>query len=85
MMNDHRSHLQFQRLRFLPREILVGEVAILCCLAIDGSGQVELADDHTRSHVEILLDNVNQLLRGQVRSPVRLNKHRKGFGNPNGI
>ena len=50
-------------LGILPGEVRVftTEVPVSCSLAHDGPLQVEVADDATRTEVEILFDNFNQI------------------------
>ena len=57
------ASLVLQRLGFLPSEVLVGEVAILCGLAVDGIGQVELLYDDTWPEVEVRPNDIDQFFR----------------------
>ena len=54
--------LELQRLGFLPSEVLVSEVAILCGLAVDRIGQVELLYNDAWPEVEVRPDDIDQLL-----------------------
>jgi len=56
------DHLDLKGLGLLPGEVLVGEVAILGSLEVDWLGQVELLNYHTRSHVEVLVDDSSELI-----------------------
>jgi len=56
------DHLDLKSLGLLPVEVLVCEVSILGSLEVNWLGQVELLDYHTRSHVEILVDDSNELI-----------------------
>jgi hypothetical protein len=56
------SCLEFEDLGLLPAEALVREVSILGCLEIDGLGQVELLDNHTRAEIKVLVDDIDQLI-----------------------
>ena len=69
--------LQVQRLWLLPGEVLVGEVAILRGLVVDRLDQVELLDDNTRPHVEVLANDLHQLLRALVGGSVGVNVERE--------
>lgn len=57
------SSLKFERLGLFPSEALVREMAVLRSLEVDWSGKVELLDDDARSEVEVVLDDVDKLLR----------------------
>lgn len=58
-------HLELERLGLLPAEALVStEVTVLGGLEVDGLGEVQLLHDDTRSHVEVVLHNLNQLVAG---------------------
>ena len=52
--------LELQRLGFFPSEVLVSEVAILCSLAVDRVGQVELLYDDAWPQVEVRPDDFDQ-------------------------
>lgn len=54
--------LEFESLRLLPSEALVGEVTVLGSLAVDRVDQVELLDNHTWTHVEVIADDLNKLV-----------------------
>lgn len=77
--------LKFQRLRLLPGEVLVREVAVFGRLEIYWSRKVELFDDNAWPHIEILSDDLDQLVRRLARGTVRIDEHREGFGNANGV
>ena len=57
------KNLKGEVLNLLPGEVRVftTEVPVSCSLAHDGPLQVEVADDATRTEVEILFDNFNQI------------------------
>lgn len=80
-----KNSLKLQILGLLPRERLVGEVSVLGRLAVDRVRQVELLDDHTRTHVEVLADDLDQLVRGLGRSAVGLDKERERLSNTDGV
>ena len=67
--------LKFQLLRLLPGEVLVREVAVFGRLEINWSRKVELFDDNTWPHIEVLSDDLDQLVRRLVRGTVRVDKH----------
>lgn len=54
--------LELQVLGLFPIEVLVGEMAILCRLAVDWLGEVKLFDDDARSHIEVCPDDLHQFL-----------------------
>ena len=54
--------LELQVLGLFPIEVLVGKMAILCRLAIDWLGEVELFDDDARSHIEVRPDDLHQFI-----------------------
>lgn len=37
-------------------------MAILCRLAVDGSGEIELLDNDARSEVEVVVDDLHELV-----------------------
>jgi hypothetical protein len=77
--------LDLQHLWLLPREVLVGEVTVLCSLEVDWLGQIQLLDNDTRSHVKVLANDLDQLVAGLVTGSVGLNEEGKWLGNTNGI
>ncbi len=79
------GRLVLQSLGLLPSEVLVREMAILCCLAIDWFREVEFLNDDSRSEVEVVQDDVHQFVRRLFRSAVCLYEHRKGFCHSNSI
>jgi hypothetical protein len=60
-------------------------VSVLGGLEVDGLGQLELPDDHTGSQVEVLVDDLNQLVRGLVRGSVAVDEDREGLRNTDGV
>jgi hypothetical protein len=78
-------HLEGEGLWLLPGEALVSEVTILCSLEVDWLGQIKLLDYHTRSEIEVLVDNLNELVRGSGRGSVRVNEDGEGLCNTNGV
>ena len=79
------GYLEFESLRLLPAEVLVGEVSVLCGLEVDRLGQVKLLDNNTRSQIEVLVDYLFEFIRGLVGSPVRINVNGEWLGNTNGV
>jgi hypothetical protein len=77
--------LELESLGLLPGEVLVGEVAVLGCLAVDWLDEVELLDDDTWAHVEVVPDNLDELLRAAVRCAVGLDEYGERLGNTNGV
>ena len=67
--------LKFQLLRLLPGEVLVRKVAVFGRLEIYWPREVELFDDNTWPHIEILSDDLDQLVRRLARGTVRIDKH----------
>ena len=68
------ASLQLELFRLLPGEVLVGEVAVLGRLVVDRLDEVELLDDHTRTHVEVVADDFHQLLGALVGRAVGLHE-----------
>ena len=60
-------------------------MAVLRRLEIDGLVELELADDDTGPHVEVLADDLDKLLRGLVRSAVGVDVDREGLSDTNGV
>lgn len=86
VQTDMMSRLELESLGLLPGEALVGtKVAVLGSLEVDGAVQVELADNDTRSHVEVVTDDLDELLRGLLGGTVGVNVDREGLGDTNGV
>ena len=60
-------------------------MAVLGSLAVDGTVKVELANDDTRAEVEVLVNDLDELLRGLLRGTVGVDVDREGLGNTNGV
>lgn len=78
-------HLEVELLGLLPGEVGVGEVAVLGRLAVDGLDEVELLDNDTGAHVEVVADNLDELVRGLVGSAVGLDEDGEGLGDTDGV
>jgi hypothetical protein len=48
-------------------------VAVLRGLEVDGLGEVKLLDDHTRTHVEVVADDLDELVAGLLGGTVGVN------------
>ena len=79
------QRLEAQSLWLLPGEALVGEVAVLGSLTVDWVGQVELLDNDTWTHVEVVANDLNKLCRGLVRCAVGLNEDGEWLCDTNGV
>ena len=79
------SHLELEGLGLLPGEVGVGEVAVLGGLAVDGVDQVELLDNDTGAHVEVGLDDLDELLGALVGGAVGLDEDGEGLSDTNGV
>ena len=85
-MHKNRSgNLELEGLGLLPGEVGVGEVTVLGSLAVDGVGEVKLLDNDTRAHVEVGVDDLDELGGALVRGAVGLNKDGEGLGDTNGV
>lgn len=83
---SQRNSLVLELLRLLPAELLVGtEVAVLGSLAVDGLVKVQLTDNDTRSEVEVVTDDLDELFRVLLRGAVRVDEDGEGLGNTNGV
>lgn len=60
-------------------------MAVLGRLQVDGPGQVELLDDDTGAHVEVVADDLDELVRGLGRGAVGVDKDGKGLSDTNGV
>ena len=81
-----RAHLELELLGLLPGEALVGtEVAVLGSLEVDGAVQVELTDNDTGTQVEVLVDDLDKLLRALLRGAVGVDVDGEGFSNTDGV
>ena len=82
---DVRSHLKLQRLRLLPREALVGEMPIPRRAIVNRLRQVQLLDNDTRPHVEVLADDAHELVAALVARAVRLDEEGQRLGDADGV
>lgn len=60
-------------------------MAVLGGLEVDGAVQVELSDNDTRSEIEVLEDDLDELVRGLLGSAVRVDIDGEGLSNTNGV
>lgn len=60
-------------------------MAVLGSSGVDGLGKVKLLDNDTRTQVEVVPDDLDQLLRGLVGGTVGLNEDRERVSDTNGI
>ena len=79
------SSLELERFGLFPGEALVGEMTVLCRLAIDWSGEVKLLDNNTRSEVEVTLDGLYEFFGRPIRSTVGLDEHGQRLGDANSV
>jgi hypothetical protein len=77
--------LELQLLGLLPGEFLVGEVAVLSGLEVDGVDEVEFLDDDTGTEVKVLLDDVYELIGRLVRGAVGLDEEGEGLGDTDSV
>lgn len=79
------SHLKLEGLGLLPGEVGVGEVAVLGGLAVDGVDKVELLDNDTGAHVEVGLDDLDELGGALVGGAVGLDEDGERLSDTNGV
>lgn len=79
------SHLKLEGLGLLPGEVGVGEVAVLGGLAVDGVDKVELLDNDTGAHVEVGLDDLDELCGALVGGTVGLDEDGERLSDTNGV
>ena len=79
------SHLKLEGLGLLPGEVGVGEVAVLGGLAVDGVDEVELLDNDTGAHVEVGLDDLDELGGALVGGAVGLDEDGERLSDTNGV
>ena len=84
-LGESPKSLKFQRLRLFPGEVLVGEVAVLRRLVVDRLDQIQLLDNDTWSHVEVVADDRHQFVRRLLRGPVRLDEEGERLCHTNGV
>lgn len=60
-------------------------MAVLGSLAVDGVDEVELLDNDTGTHVEVGVDDVDELLGALLGGTVSLNEDGEGLGDTNGV
>jgi len=60
-------------------------VTVLGRLVVDGLDEVELLDNDTRSQVEVLEDDLDELVGGLVGGAVGLNEDGEGLGDTDGV
>lgn len=85
VMVCEQRRLELERLRLLPGELLVGEVAVLGGLEVDWLGQVELLDDHSGAEVEVGTDDLLKLVRGLIGGSVRVDKDGERLSDTDGV
>jgi len=85
MSSKCSRHLKLEGLWLLPGEVLVGEVTVLGGGAVDWLDEVELLDNDTWAHVEVGLDDLDELVRGLVRGAVGLDEKGSWLSNTNGV
>lgn len=86
VQTDMMSRLELESLGLLPGEALVGtKVAVLGSLEVDGAVQVELANNDTRTHVEVVADDLDELLGGLLRGTVGVDVDGEGLSDTNGV
>lgn len=79
------ADLKLEGLRLLPGEVGVGEVAVLRGLAVDGLDEIELLDDDTRAHVEVVADDLHELVGALVRGTVAFDEERQRLSDTDGV
>jgi hypothetical protein len=79
------SSLPLEKLGLLPGEVLVGEVAVLGSLEVDGLGKVQLAHNDTRTEVKVVLDDLDELVRGLAGGAVCLDEDGEGLSDTDGV
>ena len=62
-MNVLIRGLELQLLRLFPGEALVSEMTVLGGLAVNGFRQIQLLDDDSGPHIEIIFDDFHKLVR----------------------
>lgn len=77
--------LPFQGLGLLPGEFLVCEMTILGSTAVDGVGEVQLLDNHTRSEVKVVANNLDQLITALGAGTITLDKYAERLSNTNSV
>jgi hypothetical protein len=80
-----KVHLELESTGLLPGELLVGEVAVLGGLGVDGTGQVKVLHDDTGTQIEVVTDDLDQLVGGLVGGTVGLNEDGEGLSDTNGV
>lgn len=60
-------------------------MAVLGSLEVDGLVKVELSDNDTGSEVKVVVDDLDELIRGLGRGAVRVDVDGQGLGNTNGV
>lgn len=60
-------------------------MAVLGRLQVDGPCQVELLDDDTGAHVEVLADDLDELVRGLGGGAVGVDEDGQGLSDTNGV
>jgi len=77
--------LEHELLGLLPRVFGVSEVAVRSSLTVDRLLQIKLANNHTRSEIEVLADNFDERLVAPGSGSIRVNKDGKGLSNADSI
>lgn len=77
--------LELESLWLLPAEVLIGEVAILGSLEVDRLGEIELLDNNTRAQVEVLVDDLDKLVRSLFGRAVGIDINGEWLRYANGV
>lgn len=81
-----QASLELELLGLLPAEALVGtEVTVLGSLEVDRLVQVKLTDDDTRSEIEVVADDLDELLGVLLGGAVRVDVDGERLGDTNGV
>lgn len=84
-VEGNRAGLELELLRLLPGEVGVREVAVLRGLAVDWLDEVELLHDDTWAHIEVLLDDGDQLVGALVGGAVRFDEEREWLSDTDSV
>lgn len=60
-------------------------MAVLGSLEVDGAVQVELTDNDTRAEIEVLVDDLDELVRALLRGAVSVDVDGEGLSDTNGV
>lgn len=83
MLNVER--LKFELTRLLPRKDVATKVTVRCSFLVNWLGQIQLLNNHTRTQVKIVFDDLQQLRVGALSGAISVDKDGQWLSHTNGV